>query len=151
MRLCSWGIAVEIVPSTPQECASRIVRRSRLRIPCLSSWRQPWKSCFLHLQESVQSSTQEADSWICQCLRIMEAVGEVVPSTTQERVLNRPRKLFVDVPVPQHLGENCREGQVHWQSVHCASSIVMTWLAHWILWVSTSRAWTNSTCLVLEM
>ena len=36
--------------------------------------------------------------------RIMEAAVEVVPSTPQERVQNRPRKLFVDVPVP-HIKE----------------------------------------------
>ena len=60
--------------------------------------------------------------------RIMEAVVEVLPSTPLERVQNRPRKIFV---------------------VKCSLCliIVMTWLAHWILSVSTSRAWISSTCL----
>ena len=48
--------------------------------------------------------------------RVMEALAGVVRATPQERVQNRPRKLFVDVPVPhfmeQTAGKVKRTGEV---------------------------------------
>ena len=46
----------------------------------------------------MQNRTQE--QIVDSVPRVMEAVVEVVPPTLQERVQNRPRKLFVDLPVP---------------------------------------------------
>ena len=50
-------------------------------------------------QESVQNRVGE--QIVDSVPRVMEAVAGVVRATPQERVQNRPRKLFVDVPVPQ--------------------------------------------------
>ena len=83
------------------------------------------------------------------CASDLEAVVEVVPSTPQECVQNRTRKLFVGVPAPHIMEKTARKvkctGKAYTVPHHRYDR-----LAHWILWVSTSRA-TSSTCLELEM
>ena len=71
---------------------------------------------------SVQNRTLEQVS-VSTVPQIMEAVVEVFPPSPQERVQNRPRKLFVDVPVPhimeQTTGKVKCTGKVFTVLHHC--------------------------------
>ena len=73
------------------------------------------------VHESVQNRALEQVS-VSPVPQIMEAVVEVFPPTPQERVQNRPRKLFVDVPV-FHIMEQTAGKVKRTGSVHCASSL----------------------------
>ena len=112
---------------------------------------------------------------------ILEAAVDVVPSTPHGRVQNCTQEQILDFPVPrimkavkfclQHhkivctivLGNSslmcqCPTSKRNLLGRSSALEkcslcliIVMTRLAHWILWVSASRVWTSLTCLGLEM
>ena len=113
--------------------ACRIVRRLRLRIPqCLISRGKMWKSCFLHLWRACRIASGSSLR-IPLCHGTWRAVVEVGRVTPQERVQNRPRKLFVDLPVPLitenygrcvwfATGACAKSRHVHWKSVYRASS-----------------------------
>ena len=109
-------------------------------------------------QESVQNRVGE--QIVDSVLRVLEAVVEIVLPTLQERVQNRPRKVFVDLPVPlitkimaDVFGlpqERVQNRATYSGKVLPCVIIVMAGFARLAMWRS-SRVWTSSTCLVLEM